>query len=226
MKILIAEDNEVSSRILQLTLAAAGHEVIATENGAAAWAILEKDDSPAMAILDWMMPDMDGLEVCRLVRRQTTATPIYIILLTAKAGKTDVVQGLDAGANDYIFKPFNREELNARVRVGETVVKLQQNLAARVEELESALTQVKLLQGILPICSYCKNVRDDQNYWQQLETYISKYSEAQFSHGICPGCYEAVVKPQLDEAKKRMLRDDEPSSAEPLTPTDDIQPPD
>jgi len=202
MKILIAEDNEVSSRILQLTLAAAGHEVITTENGVTAWAILEKEDSPAMAILDWMMPDMDGLEVCRLVRQKITATPIYIILLTAKAGKTDVVQGLDAGANDYIFKPFNREELNARIRVGETVVKLQRNLAARVKELESALTQVKLLQGILPICSYCKNVRDDQNYWQQLETYISKYSEAKFSHGICPGCYDTLVKPQLEVIKK------------------------
>jgi CheY-like chemotaxis protein len=156
-----------------------------------------------MAILDWMMPDMDGLEVCRLVRQQQTATPIYIILLTAKAGKADVVEGLDAGANDYIFKPYNREELHARVRVGETVVNLQQSLAARVEELESALTQVKLLQGILPICSYCKNVRDDQNYWQQMETYISKYSEAQFSHSICPGCYESKVKPQIEEAKQR-----------------------
>lgn len=201
MKILIAEDNQVSSRILQLTLAASGHEVIATENGAAAWAILEKEDSPAMAILDWMMPDMDGLEVCRLVRRKITSTPTYIILLTAKAGKTDVVEGLDAGANDYMFKPFNREELNARVRVGETVVNLQQSLAARVQELESALTQVKLLQGILPICSYCKSVRDDQNYWQQLETYISKYSEAQFSHSICPECYESVVEPQLKAIK-------------------------
>lgn len=202
MKILIAEDDQISRRILQLTLEAAGHEVITTENGAAAWAILEKNDSPTLAILDWMMPDMDGLEVCRLVRGQMTATPIYIILLTAKAAKADVVRGLEAGANDYIFKPFNREELNARVRVGETVVNLQQNLAARVEELESALTQVKFLRGILPICSYCRNVRDDQNYWHQLETYVSNYSEAQFSHSICPGCYESVVEPQLEEVKK------------------------
>lgn len=207
MKILIAEDDPTSRRILQLSLAAAGHEVITTENGAAAWAVLKENDSPTLAILDWMMPDLDGLEVCRLIRQQTPAKPIYIILLTAKAEKTDVVRGLEAGANDYIFKPFNREELNARVRVGETVVNLQQNLAARVEELESALTQVKLLQGILPICSYCKNVRDDQNYWQQLETYISKYSEAQFSHSICPGCYESVVKSQLDEIKKNRAAD-------------------
>ena len=201
MKILIAEDNQVSSRILQLTLAAGGHEVIATENGAEAWKILQRKDAPAMAILDWMMPDMDGLEVCRLVRRQQTPTQIYIILLTAKVGKTDVVEGLDAGANDYIFKPFNRNELNARVRVGETVVKLQQNLALRVEELETALARVNLLQGILPICSYCKNIRDDRNNWQKMETYISNYSDAQFSHSICPDCYESVVKTQLEDLK-------------------------
>lgn len=205
MKILIAEDNETSRRILQLTLAAAGHEVITTENGAAAWAILEKDDSPSLAILDWMMPDTDGLEVCRLVRQQKTNTPVYIILLTAKANKADVVQGLDAGANDYILKPFNREELRARVKVGETVVNLQQDLAARVGELEHALADIKLLQGILPICSYCKNIRDDQNHWQQMETFISKRSEAQFSHSICPSCYDSVVKTQLEDLDKKRI---------------------
>lgn len=205
MKILIAEDDEVSRRILQLTLAAAGHEVVVTQNGEAAWAILEKDDSPALAILDWMMPDMDGLEVCRRVRQQEGVTPVYIILLTAKGSKADVVQGFEAGANDYILKPFNREELNARVQVGEMVVKLQQNLAARVKELENALAQVKLLQGILPICSYCKDIRDDQNYWQQLDTYISKHSEAKFSHSICPTCYESVVRTQLEEREKNKI---------------------
>jgi DNA-binding response OmpR family regulator len=199
MKILIAEDDETSRRMLQLTLAAAGHEVIITENGAAAWAVLERDDSPALAILDWMMPGMDGLEVCRFARQLSTDTPVYIILLTAKANKADVVQGLEAGANDYIFKPFNRDELYARVKVGETVVNLQQKLAAHVKELENALAEVQLLQGILPICSYCKNIRDDQNYWQQLETFISNHSEAQFSHSICPPCYESIVKPQLEE---------------------------
>lgn len=199
MKILIAEDDEVSRRVLQATLTTAGHEVIATQNGAAAWAILEKDDSPKLAVLDWMMPEMDGLEVCRRARQQPTAAPVYIILLTAKAQKSDVVQGLEAGANDYVLKPFNRDELRARVRVGETVVNLQQNLAARVEELENAFAQVKLLQGILPICSYCRDIRNDQNYWQQLDIYITENSEAQFSHSICPACYESVVKKQLEE---------------------------
>ena len=199
MKILIAEDDKISRRILQMNLTTAGHEVIVTEDGAAAWAILESDDSPPkLAVIDWMMPKMDGLEICRRARRQPTTTPTYIILLTAKAQKADVVTGLEAGANDYILKPYNRDELCARVRVGETVVNLRQNLAARVEELENALAQVKLLEGILPICSYCKNIRNDRNHWQHLDVYVTEHSEAQFSHSICPICYESVVKSQLE----------------------------
>lgn len=197
MRILIAEDDDVSRRVLQLTLAAAGHEVVTTENGAEALSVLENENAPLLAILDWMMPDIDGLEVCRRARLLPNAAPVYLILLTAKADKANVVEGLEAGANDYITKPFDRHELRARVRVGETVVNLQQNLAARVKELESALGKVKQLQGILPICSYCKHIRDDQNYWQQVETYIAEHTDTQFSHSICPSCYESVVKPQL-----------------------------
>jgi phosphoserine phosphatase RsbU/P len=201
MKILIAEDDEVSRRILHLSLAAWGHEVLITRDGAEAWALLAREDAPPLAILDWMMPHMDGLEVCWRVRQRQTTLPTYLILLTAKGGKTDIVQGLDAGANDYIVKPFDRDELRARVQVGARVVELQQSLAERVLELEEALMQVKQLQGILPICSYCKNVRNDQNYWQQVESYVSEHSAAKFSHSICPTCYEAVVKPQLEQRR-------------------------
>ena len=203
MKILIAEDDDVSRRVLQLTLSAAGHDVVQTKNGAEALAVLENADAPPLAILDWMMPDIDGAEVCRRIRRAPSATPVYLILLTAKTDKADIVAGLEAGANDYITKPFDRQELRARVQVGETVVNLQRNLAARVAELEIALGRVKQLQGILPICSYCKHVRDDGNYWQQVETYISEHTDTQFSHSICPDCYDSVVRPKLAERIKR-----------------------
>jgi phosphoserine phosphatase RsbU/P len=193
MKILIAEDDSVSRRVLQLSLMMAGHEVIMTQNGAAAWEVLQREDSPALAILDWMMPDMDGLEVCQLVRQQPTVTPVYIILLTAKTTKDDVIQGLRAGANDYIFKPFDREELYARVKAGETVVRLQQDLASRIRSVGNEPATGKQLQGILPICSYCKDIRDDQDCWQRLDSYITKHSEAQFSHSICPSCYQSVL---------------------------------
>jgi DNA-binding response OmpR family regulator len=198
MKILIAEDNDVSRRILQLTLAAAGHEVVVTQNGVDAVDALDGGDAPKLAVLDWMMPQMDGLEAIRRIRARQSDMPVYIILLTAKGGKTDIVQGLEAGASDYVVKPFDRDELLARVKVGETVVRLQQKLSEKVKSLEDALVLVKQLQGILPICSYCKNVRDDQNYWQGVETYISSRSEAEFSHSICPSCYDNIVQLQLE----------------------------
>jgi CheY-like chemotaxis protein len=205
MRILIAEDDDVSRRVLELTLAAAGHDLVATKSGAEALSVLESENAPRLAILDWMMPDIDGLEVCRRVRALPGDTPVYIILLTAKTGKQEIVQGLDAGANDYITKPFDRHELRARVQVGETVVDLQRSLAARVAELEIVLGRMKQLQGILPICSYCKHIRNDRNYWQQVDTYISEHTDTQFSHGICPSCYESVVKKQLEEREQNKV---------------------
>ena len=201
MRILIAEDDPISRFVLEHMLFKWGHEVIVTADGTQAWATLQREDAPTVAILDWMMPGMDGTEVCRQVRRAPSTTPTYIILLTAKSSKEDVVAGLDAGADDYLTKPFDRAELRARLQVGLRVVELQRNLSERVIELEDALSQVKQLQGILPICSYSKSVRDDQNYWQKVESYISNHSEAQFSHGICPPCYERVVQPQLEKMK-------------------------
>ncbi|MFN2452724.1 MAG: response regulator transcription factor [Pyrinomonadaceae bacterium] len=201
MKILIAEDNVVSRRVLQLTLTNRGHEVVVAQDGNEAWAELQKEDAPQLAVLDWMMPGIDGVELCRRIRQMPKETPTYIILLTAKSSKEEIVEGLDAGANDYVTKPFDRNELRARVQVGETVLRLEKALAERVRELEGALIQVKQLQGILPICSYCKNVRDDQNYWQKVESYVSNHSEASFSHSICPQCYETVVKPDLAKRK-------------------------
>ena len=202
MKILIAEDDMVSRRLLEATLIKWGYEVVVTCDGAEAWEVLQRADAPLLAILDWMMPGMDGIELCRKVRRALMPTPPYLILLTAKGRREDVVTGLRSGANDYVTKPFDREELRARVQVGMRIVELQQSLADRVKALEEALARVKQLQGLLPICSYCKKIRDDQNYWQQVENYISEHSEAQFSHSICPDCYERRVKPELDQLRR------------------------
>ncbi|HLY61475.1 MAG TPA: response regulator [Terriglobia bacterium] len=199
MRILIAEDNEVSRRLLELYLIRWGYEVVTAIDGIEALHILGSENSPSIAILDWMMPGKDGLEVCRTIRQTQKLSPAYIILLTARNGKADIVQGLEAGADDYISKPFDREELLARVRVGVRLIELQRKLAERVDELSHALQQVKQLQGLLPICSYCKRVRDDNNYWQQVEKYISQHSEAQFSHCVCPDCFENVVRPELNK---------------------------
>ena len=120
-----------------------------------------------------------------------------MLLLTSRDGQAHVVEGLQAGANDYVRKPFDRAELEARVQVGIHVVRLQQELKHRVFELEVALASVKQLQGLLPICSYCMRIRDDRDSWQGMERYISSHTEAQFSHGICPECMEKVIAPQL-----------------------------
>jgi CheY-like chemotaxis protein len=196
-KVLIADDDAVSCKVLEGTLKQWGHEVVAVRDGQAAWDLLKQEDPPRLALLDWMMPGLEGPEVCRRVRALARPVPTYIILLTAKGKSDDVVAGLESGADDYVTKPFDRQELRSRIRVGERVVALQQGLADRVRELETALGQVKQLKGLLPICGYCKKVRDDQNYWQRVETYIAAHSDARFSHGICPDCWTAVVEPEL-----------------------------
>jgi phosphoserine phosphatase RsbU/P len=201
VRILIAEDDTVSRRLLEATLTKWGYEVIATANGLDALEVLRQPDAPSLAILDWMMPGMDGAEVCLKARETAANRSLYIILLTAKGRKEDVVEGLTAGADDYIVKPFDRSELKARMNAGERILRLQAELAARVKELELALANVKLLQGLLPICCYCKKIRNDQNYWEQVDSYISDHSEAQFTHGICPDCRDKIVKPELERLK-------------------------
>ncbi len=202
MKVLIVDDEPVVRRLIETSLKARGYEVVAARGGEEAWEILKNDDAPSLAILDWTMPGLDGLELCTRVRALRKATKPYLMFVTAKARTQDIVTGLGAGADDYIVKPFQREELRARVQVGVRMLELQAALAARVRELEEALARVKQLQGLLPICSYCKKVRDDRNYWQQVETYIEGHSDAQFTHGICPECREKYVEPELERLRQ------------------------
>ena len=206
MRVLIAEDDAISRRLLQATLERWGYDVLVTEDGASAWAVLERPDAPPLAILDWMMPDLDGVDVCQRVRALGGRTVPYLILLTAKGRRQDVVAGLDAGADDYVTKPFDREELRARLKAGVRIVELQHALAERVRALEEALAQIKELRGLLPICAYCKKIRSDQDYWQEVEGYITEHSAAQFSHSICPDCYERVVRPELEQLRRESAK--------------------
>jgi DNA-binding response OmpR family regulator len=188
MRILIAEDDPVSRRLLQAALIKWGHEVIVTTNGKEAWEALQQPSAPSLLVLDWLMPETDGVEVCRQIRETPALKSAYVILLTSRGSKEDIVQGLEAGADDYVTKPFDHGELRARVQVGSRVVQLQSALADRVKELEEAMANVKQLQGLLPICSYCKKIRDDGNYWHRVESYIAGHANVRFSHGICPDC--------------------------------------
>ncbi|MDQ3348477.1 MAG: response regulator transcription factor [Acidobacteriota bacterium] len=194
MRVLIADDDRVGATILRHAAERLGLEAVVSHDGEEAWGILQNDGTIAMAILDWMMPGADGLELSRRIRRDDARSHMYVMLLTARNGPADAVTAIDAGADDYLTKPFDPEELRARVQVGIRIVSLQKRLAERVAELQEAMSKVKQLSGLLPICSYCKRIRSDEDYWEQMESFVSQHSEAQFSHGICPHCFEAACK--------------------------------
>ena len=128
MKILIAEDSLTSRTMLEAALTKWGYDVISTSDGEEAYTAFQQNDAPQLAVLDWMMPGMDGLSLCRKLREQERSEPLYLILLTSKDERDDIVQGLEAGADDYISKPFDNEELRARVNVGRRMVTLQNEL--------------------------------------------------------------------------------------------------
>ena len=192
MKILVAEDDLVSRAVLVGMLRKWGYEVLSVSDGDHAIEELSKPNCPKLVILDWLMPGKDGAQVCAEIRKRALSEPPYIILLTVMGQKSDTVLGLQAGANDYITKPYNPGELQARLGVGRRVVELQSALANRVAELEAAMVEIKSLQGILPICMHCHKIRTDEKIWQQLEAYISEHSKAKFSHGICPDCMKRL----------------------------------
>lgn len=201
MRVLVADDDRLSRRMVENLFTEVGHEVEAVGDGQAAWDALQRPDGPRLAVLDWMMPGLDGPEICRRARQHLNSDPPYLILLTAREASQDVVAGLQSGADDYICKPFDSDEFRARVQVGCRVVELQRSVAERVRELEAALAQVRQLRGLLPICCYCKKIRDDQNYWQQVEKYLGDHSEVRFSHGICPECWKKHVEPQVKDLR-------------------------
>jgi len=202
MRALIADDDRIATEILSNALQRMDIVVDVAHDGGAAWDRLTAGDGPSLAIIDWMMPTVDGPELCRRIRRNTALAHMYVVLLTGRDDRKDVVAGLDAGADDYIVKPFDPDELRARVHVGIRVLTLQEKLADRVAELQDALTRVKRLQGLLPICSYCKRIRGDDQYWQQVDSYIVEHSDAQFTHGICPPCSQKLMA-EIEEERIR-----------------------
>jgi CheY-like chemotaxis protein len=205
MHVLIADDDRIAAAVLSRTLQQWNYDVTVVPDGAEAWSHLQAAQSkgaPTLAILDWMMPHLEGADVCRRVRRDMPLANMYLMLLTSLESRSHIVAGLDAGADDYLVKPFDPDELRARVSVGVRVLALQERLADRVGELQDALANVKQLHGLLPICSYCKRIRGDDQYWTQVESYVAARSDAQFSHGICPPCAQKVNQ-EIDEYQRQ-----------------------
>lgn len=181
--VLVVDDDAVSRALLSALVRAAGYEVTTADNGREGWDALQIARIPVV-ISDWYMPELDGPELCRRIRARLNEPYVYFILVTARGGKEQYLAGMEAGADDFIAKPVDPDELRARLTVAQRILGLRRDL--------------QQLEGLLPICADCKRIRDDAERWGSLEHYIEKRSEAQFSHGICPDCYAKYVQPQLE----------------------------
>lgn len=196
--VLIADDDATTRSALASIVRRSGWQPVTSESGQHALDTLLAPDAPHVALVDWMMPDLSGVDLCQRVRAQETARQPYIILVTVRNASADIVAGLDAGADDYLIKPAHAGELRARVRVGLRTVDLRERLVHRATQLEQALAEVRQLRSLLPTCSYCRRIRDDRDNWQTLEEYVSHHTDVKFSHGFCPQCFERYVRPQLE----------------------------
>ena len=186
MKVLAVEDDDVGRTVLRQALRTLGYAVVEAVDGEAAWTQLQAEPV-RIVVSDWMMPGLDGLELCRRIRARTGQDYTYFILVTARdASSQNQRTAMEAGVDDFLSKPIDMQELWMRLHVAERILKYT--------------TRVRQLEQLLPICSYCKKVRDDHNYWQQIENYIKDRTGSEFSHSVCPDCYQKIVVPDLQNA--------------------------
>jgi DNA-binding response OmpR family regulator len=200
-KILVVDDIKKNIQVLGSILGKEGYAVSYATDGDKALDMTTTEDFD-LILLDVMMPGMDGFEVCRRLKKQPQTQEIPILFLTAKSEQDDIIRGLEHGAVDYLTKPFNTAELIVRVKTQISLRQAQRIILERNAELEKkneelerlivenkqAKSEINTLRGILPICSHCKKIRNDKGYWTTIESYISKHSEAEFSHGMCLDC--------------------------------------
>jgi len=179
--------------MLQSDLKEWGYTPIAVGNGADAWRVLRDRNPPELALIDWVMPTITGPELCRRARELINVVPTYLILLTGRTNKEDIVEGLRAGAHDYVTKPFDSCELRARIDVGRRMIEVQTQLAQRIIELQDARHHIKQLHQLLPMCCQCKKIRDDKGYWNAVEAYLLEHVGGKITHGLCPDCYQAAL---------------------------------
>ncbi len=185
--ILIVDDTPENLTVLRRILTEQGYRVRPALSGEIALKTIQTDP-PDLILLDIVMPGMDGLEVCRKLKEGEETREVPIIFISALNEIEDKMRAFSQGGVDYISKPFQKEEVLARVKTHLTQSTLINSLEKKNHELKKALDEVKQLRGMLPICSNCKKIRDDKGYWNTLELYIEENSEASFSHGICPKC--------------------------------------
>ncbi len=194
-KVHIVEDDSTTRRLLENLTSLLGYQVMSYENGDDAWSAF-KLEHPQIVISDWKMPGLDGLELCHELRRKSSSSYTYFILVTAqRRSRSNLEQAIQAGVDDFLKKPIGSEEIWNRLRVAERILNFNQ--------------QVKTLESLIPICSYCKKVRNDDDLWEQVEQYVNERTGADFTHSICPPCLETHVRPQM-EAYKKALKEKDP----------------
>ena len=193
-KILIVDDMPENIRML-IEILKADFATIPAVNGETALKKAQAEPIPDLVLLDILMPDIDGYEVCKKLKENEATKDIPVIFITAVSEAMDEAKAFTLGAVDYIAKPFNPATVKARV-------KTHIRLSKTVKKLQKALADIKRLQGLIPICSQCKKIRDDKGFWNQIEAYIQDHSEAEFSHGICPECSKKLY-PGLDIHKDK-----------------------
>ncbi|MCP4348847.1 MAG: response regulator [Desulfobacterales bacterium] len=204
--VLVIDDNIQNLQVLSEMLRSRNYKVATVKDGFKALKFA-KTKNPDIILLDIIMPEMNGFEVCRQLKSKDNTKDIPIIFISALNETEDIVKGFRAGGADYITKPFQSEEVLARVEVHLNLRRLQKHLQEKNAQLKDALEKVKTLKGLIPICANCKKIRDDKGYWHQVEAYIRKHSEAKFSHGICSECLKKLY-PEVYEKKKHRFPDD------------------
>jgi phosphoserine phosphatase RsbU/P len=200
MRILLADDDADSRAHTGLVLQSMGYQVAAANDGLEALAAMSASGAPSLVVLDFEMPGLTGPAVCRRFREAQPDRIAYILVLTGNQDVKHVEEALDAGANDYLKKPIDPRELRARLRVGERTLRLEATLRSRVKELKDAVAKVQTLEGLLPICSYCKRIRGEGDTWEAVDSLLTRTTKARVSHSVCPSCFEREIEPQMGDA--------------------------
>lgn len=199
-KVHIVEDDRVTRKLLENVTSMLGYEVVSYENGQQAWDAWQIE-RPQIVISDWMMPGKDGLELCRGLRETAKEAYTYFVLVSAqKRSKPNLEAAINAGVDDFLKKPISSEEIWNRMRVAERILNFND--------------QVRRLESLIPICCYCKKVRNDGDLWEQIEQYMNERTGADFSHSICPTCMDTHVRPQMESFKKDMAEKRKKEEAE------------
>ena len=189
-KVLVAEDDPVSARILCALLERLGYTATVARTGSEAWAIFDAEPM-RIVISDWTMPGLNGLQLCEKMRARASTAYTYFILLTANSTSSDnYALASDAGVDDFLTKPLDRDALQMRLRVADRILRFT--------------AEIRQLKELIPICVYCRKVRDEGDYWERVETYIQKETGSRFSHGACPDCCEREMA--LFEAEAERIK--------------------